>query len=298
MHNDLVWTRGDATGHIDSRDALLTWLGPIDSVGDARTLAWADGYTPSCDKPPSEADGTWTVTAQKRVSDCPVTQNGYDLTVSGAGEVTVVKEHKGKPGSACIGRLPSGMEAPECGQATGEWLSNVAFLEGAAVVAFEQLIRELRHHGAPTHLIEAAQNARADEIRHASAMTSLAHRYGAEVAPVEVTPGPIRSKREIAEDNAREGLVRESFGAAVGLWQAKYAADPVARAVFREVALDEVQHAEFSRVLHDWLNEDVEATVRQAHAELCPRTEPAASLRHQLGLPTLAQAQTLFAAVS
>ena len=255
---DFTWTRGDVTGHVDSRDALIAWLGPIDSAADARTVIWADGYAPSCDEEPKQAHGTWTLAANRRVSDCPVTNNGYDLEVSATGQVTVVRELEGQPGKVCIGRLPTGITEPQCGDGVGAWLGSVAYLEGAAVVAFEQLIMELEHYGAPSALIAAAQAARADEIRHASAMTWLTKRYGAEVPPVDATTGPIRSTVEIAEDNAREGLVRESYGAAVGLWQAKHAADPVVRAVFREVALDEVRHAEFSRALHAWLGVDVE----------------------------------------
>ena len=183
---------------------------------------------------------------------------------------------------------------PAGGHGIGAWLADVAFLEAAAVVAFEQLVAELELHGAPRSLVDAARVARADEIRHAEAMTALAHRYGAEVAPVEVVPGPLRSKREIAEDNAREGLVRECYGAAVGLWQAKHAADPVLRTVFRQIALDEVRHAEFSRALHAWLDEDVDVIVQQARVALSPRTEVPEPMRRRLGLPTLAQAQTLF----
>lgn len=297
MPVDFTWTRGDVTGHVGSRDALLAWLGPVDSAADARTVVWADGYTPSCDTEPKQGNGTWTLAANKRVSDCPVTTHGYDLEVALTGQVTVVKEHEGQPGKACIGRLPRGIDEPACGEGVGAWLASVAYLESAAVVAFEQLILELEHYEAPGALIAAARAARADEIRHASAMTALARRYGACVAPVDATTCALRSKVEIAEDNAREGLVRESYGAAVGLWQAKHAADPVARAVFRQIALDEVRHAEFSLALHAWLGVDVADAVCRARADLCPRVEASASVRHALGLPSLDQARILFAAV-
>jgi len=297
VRSDFVWSRGDATGQIDSREALLAWLGPIDAAADARTVIWADGYTPSCHADPEQTDGSWALGATRRVSDCPVTTHSYDLQVSPSGEVTVVATFEGEPGQRCIGRLPEGLEVPTCGEGVGAWLASVAYLEGAAVVAFEQLILELQHYGAPTALIEAARAARADEIRHAEAMTGLARRYGARVPPVDATTGPIRSREAIAADNVREGLVRESHGAAVGLWQAKHAADPVARAVFRSVALDEIRHAEFSRALHAWLDIDVSDAWDRARAALYPRAVPPPSVRGPLGLPNLNQERLLFEAV-
>ena len=157
-------------------------------------------------------------------------------------------------GSAC-GRRPAGFtHAPVEPEAApvARWFSHAAALEAASVVAFEQLARELAHHGAPASLCQRAERAARDEVRHARLMGALARRFGGRTAPVGTAPHHIRPLLEIAVDNAVEGCVRESYGAAVAYYQARAATEPEVRAALAVIAEDEASHAELSWDLDRW----------------------------------------------
>src|SRR5690606_4330912 len=67
---------------------------------------------------------------------------------------------------------------------------------------------------------------------------------------------------EFALDNAVEGCVRETFGAACAAFQAVKARDPVVRATLRQVAVDETRHAELSWNIHSWVERRLNAEER------------------------------------
>jgi hypothetical protein len=90
------------------------------------------------------------------------------------------------------------------------YLADVAYLESAAVEAFDILVRELEAHGAPTALVLAARAAREDEVRHARMTEKLAKARGASVRAVERSPREVRALVDIAIDNAREGCSRST----------------------------------------------------------------------------------------
>ena len=165
------------------------------------------------------------------------------------------------------------------------------------------LVTELIAHGAPEDLIAACREARADEVRHARDVGALARSLGGEIAPVEVDDGPVRSLYALALDNAREGLARESLGAAIGLYQADNAELPEVRTLMAQVAQDEIRHAELSRALHAWYQTrlspaqraDVDAARSQTAEALIRGTlaQREDALTRALGLPTGAAAEAL-----
>lgn len=125
------------------------------------------------------------------------------------------------------GRRPEGLacaqfEGPDEG---ARFLAQMAYLEAASVDAFVSLTHELEAHRAPTRLRAASRRAARDEVRHARVMRRLARRAGARVPEVQVEPSPVRSLEEIAIENAIEGCVRETFGAAVAMIQSERAGD-------------------------------------------------------------------------
>ncbi|MCA1825645.1 MAG: ferritin-like domain-containing protein [Myxococcales bacterium] len=146
------------------------------------------------------------------------------------------------------GRLPAGIRCADA----AEPVAAAAWLEGAAVFAFEALERELSAHRAPVGLIERARSARKDEKRHHRAMTALAARFGAAVQPVELEPVGIRSLLEVAVENAVEGCVRETWGAAVAAFQGECAADRAVRRTMRAIAVDEAEHAALGWAVDGW----------------------------------------------
>src|SRR6185503_14215139 len=132
------------------------------------------------------------------------------------------------------------------------FLADAARLEAASVVAFNDLEWELRRLRAPVALRAAARRAADDERRHARIVGELARRHGGRVRALELSSRRVRSLEEIARENAAEGCVRELYGAAVGLWQARAASDPAIRHAMSTIAPDEIRHAEFSFALAEW----------------------------------------------
>jgi hypothetical protein len=158
--------------------------------------------------------------------------------------------------SHCVGgRRPARLATrrPRAGgTAAGRYLARAAALEAASIPAFRQLARELEAHGAPSRLVRAARAAVFEETRHYSLLSRAARARGAATVPIRVRPTPVRSLRAIAEENAREGCVREALGALVAVHQARHAADPSLRAALNLIARDETAHARLAWEIDAW----------------------------------------------
>jgi hypothetical protein len=174
----------------------------------------------------------------------------------------------GTPCSASSGRRPAGLRPAAVRSASKEtrkWLA-LAHLEAASVVAFERLAEELSAHGAPERLQARALRAADDEVRHARAMESLARRAG---APEARTPGVRlqapgrRALERIARENAVEGCVRETFGAALAGVAAERAADARVRVTMRRIARDETRHAELAWDVARWAEKKLDPAARR-----------------------------------
>ena len=130
----------------------------------------------------------------------------------------------------------------------------MARLEAVSVMAFERLRADLEALGVPPALVRSAHDAAIDEGRHANEVARLALRDGelpsrADLGTIDEAP---RSLLSIALENAREGGVRESYGALVCAYAAQTSDDPVVRETMRSIAGDESRHAAFSWDLDAW----------------------------------------------
>jgi hypothetical protein len=213
-------------------------------------------------------------------------------------------------GPGCYtGRRPEGLtlEPTRGDDKVGRYLASVAYLEAASVHAFERLTRELARHNAPAPLREASRCAARDERRHARLMRDLAARHG--VAVPQVRPGPraVRDLEDIAVENALEGCVRETFGAAAAIIQARRAADPDVRRVMAGIARDEARHAKLAWGLASWLDTRLGA---QARANVDARRkdginalarevaiDPLPVVKFRLGAPSAAEGRRLLGAL-
>jgi hypothetical protein len=199
----------------------------------------------------------------------------------------------------CEGRRPAGLalRSSRARAVTGRYFATVAQLEEASVYAFHHLATELRAHGAPRSLIARAEAAAEDETRHTRATGALARRFGARPVRARVKLGPIRELAAIAEENAVEGCVRETFGALVAGWQARAAIDPVVRRSMRAIAADEERHAELAWAVDAWasrrLGRDLREIKEQAARSLDLR-EPDRELVSLAGLPPASAARALY----
>lgn len=301
---------------------LHLWLGTLLTlVGCA-----ADGKDPSSscvtDKPDAgNRCSTWTVNVLSGTSaTCGF---GDTLSRSGSGcqavcgaSVDSCTWSEGTGGASvrcsqyldCVvdGRRPEHLEAfedPTSGLAG--WFARMAFYEAASIDAFAILERELLAHGAPLALVRAAARARRDEVIHRDMAVALAERFGASDVrlPQPMTARAVRSLRELALDNAREGCARETLGVAVGLEQAEHAAHPAVRAFYARIARDEARHAAFSWRLHRWLGQRLtqrerDEVTRAVRGALAAMTIPVTSLQRELGMPTTATLHRLADAIA
>jgi rubrerythrin len=191
------------------------------------------------------------------------------------------------------------------GPSVGEWFAHAAFLEATAVDAFRILAGDLRQHGAPPSLRRAARRAVTDETRHARAMRGLAARFGVrgKVPPIAPSSGP-RSLVAVATENAVEGCVCETFGAALVAWQARHARDRSVRRAMRTIARDELRHAELAWAIAAWMDEKLtrseRAAVRAARNRAIADLERSLGTmrgNEQLGLPDTRSAEPMLASL-
>jgi hypothetical protein len=154
----------------------------------------------------------------------------------------------------CSGRRTAGAQplVLAAGDATAEWLARMANLEAISVPAFARLERELAAHGAPERLLAGARRARLDEERHARMMSELAWARGARVAAADVAPIALRPLEDVARENAVEGCVRETIGAAQAREAAKLTADAQLARVLAAIAVDETRHANLAWAVDAW----------------------------------------------
>jgi hypothetical protein len=216
-------------------------------------------------------------------------------------------------GAGCIGRLHDDARAEERGScaplcaSAGDWLSDAARLEATAVAAFEIVARDLARFGAPEPLVARALRAADDERRHAKVVGMLARdRGGALRSPVAAAPRA-RDLRAFALENAVEGCVRETYGAALAAWQASRAKDASVRDAMRAIARDEADHAELGGRIDAWLAHTLdpktrdevhaarEAALNALEASLASTTPRA--FDDELGLPDKNRALALFQAL-
>jgi urease accessory protein UreF len=103
-------------------------------------------------------------------------------------------------------------------------------------------------------------------------VTSLAERAGAVVPKPRVARVGVRSLVAVAIENAVEGCVNETFGAAVAVVQSMTASDMRVRAAMRRIARDELRHAELAWRVARW----VEGRLGEREIERMARARTAA----------------------
>ncbi|MBL8607120.1 MAG: ferritin-like domain-containing protein [Myxococcales bacterium] len=189
----------------------------------------------------------------------------------------------------CEGRRTEGVEPVE-GRADslGAYFASCAWLEATSVFAFARLHEELSAHGAPDALLARIDLARREEERHVELTRGLARRFGVEPSMPGAPPSQApRSVEAIARENAVEGCIRETWGAALARLRATRALDPEVRAVAEAIAADEASHAQLAWDLHAWLSTRLDGAAR-ASVEEAMRDTVAELAMDELDTPALA----------
>jgi hypothetical protein len=323
----LVFTRGDEVGTAVDDAEVSALVGAIDTVQEADWILRRT-YEPTCGGPKGQ---DLTVRESEEgyefvfVNNCERTSIIRTVHVARDGTVTERAPTKATPGMqficAVAGRRPDGYVRSDTanvtksasGKGSGAWFAEIAELEAAAVIAFRRLSRELASLGAPADLLARVREATRDEIRHTRSMRAFARRDGVEPKTPCVVALPTRDVLAIALENAREGCVRETYGALVAWHQSIHAEDAGVRAAMRVIAEDETAHAALSidigRWLHDRLDESERRSVaaehaaaslaldREIEASACG-VESNASFEQSVGLPTVPRARAMLAALA
>ena len=207
----------------------------------------------------------------------------------------------------CTGRRTAGI--PDLVASTrrdaGEYFATSAYLESVSALAFARLARELEAHGAPVDLVERCRRAEREEIVHADLTTALANTYGARAVRPHPPEESIRSLFDVASENAVEGCVRETYGAALALVRAKRASDRNVRKALEIIARDECGHAALSWDIGAWAVERMSPDERNAVArrmelarmELQQQADDAmaSDARALAGMPSVAEQRQLAA---
>jgi hypothetical protein len=206
---------------------------------------------------PSEAYGTAYLSAQ---GDAGISDAGPTCP-AWSGDVVI------SCGYACFGRRTEGVVDPEPSHhpSLGSVFADRAYLEKVSVHAFARLERELAAHGAPPSLIRQARRAQRDETRHTAMMARLARRHGTTPrSPKPPSASPVRSLFAVAFENAVEGCLRETYGAVVGLVEARVSSDRCVRRAMRTISVDECRHAELALAIAAWILPRLTAHERDA----------------------------------
>ncbi len=265
----LVFTRGDEVGAITTADDLRTFLAPFENPKDgALLLLEFTEHRISCDGANVRAVGsgfefrteTGFACGEGTHSDANV------VSIASTGGLAVIETERLEDGSAncAVGRRPEGYSPTAQGTSLGDYFAMTAELEAASVPAFQRLARELRAHGAPRELVSRAEKSARDEVRHARMMQRLALRFGGAPQMPRIGKLPVRSLEAIAEENAREGCVRETFGALVASVQALRSTDEEIRAAMEAIAVDETEHAALAWDVAAWLDTQIDSAGRDA----------------------------------
>jgi len=169
-------------------------------------------------------------------------------------------------------RAPAVDEGPTCREElAAAWLRD-ARAEHASVASFARFVLRLLALGASAALVDDAQQAMADEVRHAKRCFGLASRY----AEQPLAPGPLplagvfdeaTDLVQVSVEVLREGAVGETLAALLAEAMRDRATDAEVRDVLGEIAADEARHAQAAWRFLAWAVAEGGAPVRAALAD-------------------------------
>ena len=203
---------------------------------------------------------------------------GRPLLVAGEARVAPIVKRDDWLESLSLAVAPlATTEKSELGQA---WLEDAA-LEHASIASFARFVLDLLAFGAPGELVEDAQRAMGDEIRHARSCFAVAAAYSGE----NMGPGPIpmhgvsasSSLAEAAASALREGCIGETVAALALEERARSTEFPALRTILRDIASDEANHAELAWKFVSWALATGGDEVRVAVDEIFRNTPPSSA---------------------
>jgi hypothetical protein len=151
-----------------------------------------------------------------------------------------------------------GIAAERRAALAAEW-TRIGLMEHASVAAFARFALQLLGLGAPPDLLEACQQAMADELRHARIAFGLASAYaGAPLGPgsLKLDGALDESSGDLLADVVMATLVEGCIGETIASLDARegaaHAVDAHVQRALSEIAADEERHAELAWRFLDW----------------------------------------------
>jgi hypothetical protein len=180
---------------------------------------------------------------------------------------------------------------PDTRRMLAEGWTKDALDEHASIASFARFVLQLLAVGAPPDLVQAAQRAMGDEIRHAELCFGVAGAYaGREIgpAPLEIGGSLEFSSSLVAIVTAvvHEGCVGETVAAFLAASSRDAAADPTVRAALDEIVVDEASHSALAWRFVAWALAQGDRSVRRAVTDAfsaAMATSPAAAPTAEAG---------------
>lgn len=171
----------------------------------------------------------------------------YDVTVSGPNDCDYGRPFATQSCAAARAdwSLPLGPRPDDSRRLAAEWTA-IGLAEHASVASFARFVLELLAHGAPAELVRDANQAMADEVRHAELAFGLASAYAGEAVgpgPLPVHAVQIGDLCAMAAACVREGCLAETRSVLMLTERAGRETDPVVAEILRTLAADEGRHA-------------------------------------------------------
>ena len=215
---------------------------------------------------------------------------------------TVVARLEAKKGDWQHEELPISFGSTEERRIAGQFYLRMGLGEHASVASFNRFSLELMSLGAPAHLIQKAQEAALDEIRHAKRAFSIARSLlNKEDQPqqmsIDVHLAP--NYLELAKVVLEEAAIQETLSVLLAAEQLRVAQCPVIVEYLREVVEDESRHAELAFETLRWCIEKGGSEVREmiqrrmeAPIKLSTASYPETAVQ-ALGIPEQAKLQQM-----
>jgi hypothetical protein len=164
-------------------------------------------------------------------------------------------------------------------KALADMWTEAGLAEHASIASFAKNALDLMALGAPRRLVEEAQRAGLDEVRHASACFTMASAYGAQPIGPGRLPLPdalpiTHDLKELAVATALEACLNETLAVIVAGEQREQANDPSVRLALKKIIDDETRHAAFAWLTVRWAIREGGEHVREAVTRALLDAEP------------------------
>ena len=247
----------------------------------------------------SEMDSCCYTASYRQIRDEAECVIGRPLMQNGSATVASVRlaEQEKNPWSQRFLEFQKPIEiqnlSKEQREVAGTFYLTTALYEHASIASFQKFSLDLMRFGAPPHLLDLAQQATRDEIRHAQLAFSIAEEIlekTVQPSQLDYTPILCSDIKELARTTLQEGAIGETLAVLLAGEQLRVTKDPHIKAFLQTVVEDESKHAELAWETLRWCLEQ-DSSVREILEEAI-RKGPQISISHypeaailEMGLP-------------